>query len=270
MEYTDAVKKKILILAERPETCGLLSRYLQKEGYDTAEVSGVFDVFRLIPALGPQLLLIDTAITGVDSNELYRKLRSICRTPMIILSDKADVIDKVLALELGADDYLTKPYDLRELLARIKAVLRRSYPVGALSETTDVAILNSASSDLDDVSKVTGSQTSSFVTRELSTSSVRIIQYTGLVINLTNYSVTYLGKQVDMPPRELELLYFLASSPNQVFTRSQLLDHVWGYEYVGDTRTVDVHIKRIRSKIKNYGGWSISTIWGVGYKFQVR
>ena len=152
-----------------------------------------------------------------------------------MLSAKGETFDKVLGLELGADDYIIKPFDSKELVARVRAVLRRFQP-----KPTAVP------------------------------SDEKCASYPDLTVNLTNYSVTYMGKQVDMPPKELELLYFLASSPNQVFTREQLLDHIWGYEYIGDTRTVDVHIKRLREKIKDHPRWSLSTVWGIGYKFEVK
>ena len=151
-------------------------------------------------------------------------------------SAKGEVFDKVLGLELGADDYMEKPFDSKELVARVKAVLRRYKPSASSTQDTDV----------------------------------KSVEYPALIINQTNYSVIYMGKNVDMPPKELELLYFLASSPNHVFTREQLLDQIWGYEYIGDTRTVDVHIKRLREKIKDHESWRIATIWGIGYKFEVR
>ena len=151
-----------------------------------------------------------------------------------MLSAKGETFDKVLGLELGADDYMIKPFETKELVARVKAVLRRYH-------TPQSSGINPDSS--------------------------KYVEYPDLIINLDNYSVHYYGKNVDMPPKELELLYFLASSPNQVFTREQLLDHIWGYEYLGDTRTVDVHIKRIREKIKDHKNWAIETVWGIGYKF---
>ena len=152
-----------------------------------------------------------------------------------MLSAKGEVFDKVLGLELGADDYMIKPFDSKELVARVKAVLRRFQP----SRTDE-------------------------------TPTTKIVQYPDLIINQSNYSVIYQGNSIDMPPKELELLYFLASSPNQVFTREQLLDHIWGYEYIGDTRTVDVHIKRLREKIKDHPAWRLATVWGIGYKFEVK
>ena len=155
-----------------------------------------------------------------------------------MLSAKGEIFDKVLGLELGADDYMIKPFDSKELVARVKAVLRRYQAVPAPVPS--------------------------------STQQGEYVEYPDLIVNLTNYSVIYNGHSVEMPPKELELLYFLASSPNQVFTREQLLDHIWGYEYIGDTRTVDVHIKRLREKIKDHTNWAITTVWGIGYKFEVK
>ena len=174
-------------------------------------------------------------LPGIDGYQVCREIRHSSDVPIIMLSAKGETFDKVLGLELGADDYIIKPFDSKELVARVRAVIRRSkakQPAAPVSEKS--------------------------------------VSYPDLTINLTNYSVTYMGKQVDMPPKELELLYFLAASPNQVFTREQLLDHIWGYEYIGDTRTVDVHIKRLREKIKDNPAWSIATVWGIGYKFEVK
>ena len=159
----------------------------------------------------------------------------VSNVPIIMLSAKTETFDKVLGLELGADDYVIKPFDTKELVARVHAILRRSR-----ISTKAVSI------------------------------SEKVVRYPDLEINLTNYSVTYMGNRVEMPPKELELLYFLAASPNQVFTREQLLDQIWGYEYIGDTRTVDVHIKRLREKIKDRPSWRISTVWGIGYKFEAK
>ena len=177
-------------------------------------------------------------LPGIDGYQVCREIRSTSQIPVIMLSAKGEVFDKVLGLELGADDYIIKPFDSKELVARVKAVLRRYHQ----AKTVTPPEPNKSES----------------------------VEYSGLSINLTNYSVIYDGRQVDMPPKELELLYFLASHPNQVFTREQLLDHIWGYEYAGDTRTVDVHIKRLREKIKDNGNWALSTVWGVGYKFDLR
>ena len=178
----------------------------------------------------------DGTITGIDGYQVCREVRSSSSVPIIMLSAKGEIFDKVLGLELGADDYMIKPFDSKELVARVKAVLRRFQP-----------------------EKFSSSQNSG-----------KIVEYPDLIVNQTNYSVIYKGSTVDMPPKELELLYFLASSPNQVFTREQLLDHIWGYEYIGDTRTVDVHIKRLREKIKGNDSWALTTVWGIGYKFEVK
>lgn len=164
------------------------------------------------------------------------------QVPIIMLSAKGEVFDKVLGLELGADDYMIKPFDSKELVARVKAVLRR-YQTTSSQNGQNLSIPK---------------QQGNFV------------EYPDLIVNLTNYSVIYKGHSVEMPPKELELLYFLTSSPNQVFTREQLLDHIWGYEYIGDTRTVDVHIKRLREKIKDHENWALTTVWGIGYKFEVK
>ena len=196
---------------------------------DGEQALQVFDTFQ------PNLVLLDLMLPGMDGYQVCRELRSRSNTPIIMLSAKGEVFDKVLGLELGADDYMIKPFDSKELVARVKAVLRRFQP----SRTDAVP-------------------------------ATKIVQYPDLIINQSNYSVIYQGNPIDMPPKELELLYFLASSPNQVFTREQLLDHIWGYEYIGDTRTVDVHIKRLREKIKAHPAWRLATVWGIGYKFEVR
>ena len=178
-------------------------------------------------------------LPGIDGYQVCRELRMTSQVPIIMLSAKGEIFDKVLGLELGADDYIIKPFDSKELVARVKAVLRRYQAVPSPATTEP---------------KQQG----------------EYVEYPDLIVNLTNYSVTYCGHSVEMPPKELELLYFLASSPNQVFTREQLLDHIWGYEYIGDTRTVDVHIKRLREKIKDHANWALTTVWGIGYKFEVK
>ena len=177
-------------------------------------------------------------IGGMDGYQVCREVRTKSQVPIIMLSAKGEVFDKVLGLELGADDYIVKPFDTKELVARVKANLRRCQQMTTF-EAPKAA-------------------------------DAKIVEYPDLVINQSNYSVLYQGRTIEMPPKELELLYFLAYSPNQVFTREQLLDHIWGYEYIGDTRTVDVHIKRLREKIKDHPRWSLSTVWGIGYKFETR
>ena len=228
-------KQKILIVDDDNNIAELISLYLTKECFETKIVNDGEQALREFDSFHPDLLLLDLMLPGIDGYQVCRELRHTSDVPIIMLSANGETIDKVLGLELGADDYIIKPFDAKELVARVRAVLRR------------------------------------FKVRQPSApSGEKSVSYPDLTINLTNYSVTYMGKQVDMPPKELELLYFLASSPNQVFTREQLLDHIWGYEYIGDTRTVDVHIKRLREKIKDNPSWSIATVWGIGYKFEVK
>jgi len=231
-----AVKQKILIVDDDMNIAELISLYLTKECFETEIVEDGESALTAFETFRPNLFLLDLMLPGIDGYQVCREIRSKSATPIIMLSAKGEVFDKVLGLELGADDYIEKPFDSKELVARSKAVLRRYKPVIAVPETPKE----------------------------------KCVEYDGLTINLTNYSVLYMGKTVEMPPKELELLYFLASSPNHVFTREQLLDQIWGYEYMGDTRTVDVHIKRLREKIKDYSNWKIGTIWGIGYKFEVR
>ena len=231
-------KQKILIVDDDENIAELISLYLAKECFDTMMVHDGEKALIAYDTYHPNLILLDLMLPGIDGYQVCRELRSRSNVPIIMLSAKGEVFDKVLGLELGADDYMMKPFDSKELVARVKAVLRR-YQAAPKPE-------------------------------ELSADRGKCVEYPGIVINLTNYSVIVDGHTVDMPPKELELLYFLASSPNQVFTREQLLDQIWGYEYIGDTRTVDVHIKRLREKIKDHPSWSLSTVWGIGYKFEVK
>ena len=229
-------RQKILIVDDDEHISELISLYLTQEFYDTKIVYDGEEALRQFRLFSPNLILLDLMLPGIDGYQVCREIRQQSNVPIIMLSAKGEVFDKVLGLELGADDYIIKPFDSKELVARVKAVLRRYQPAQAAQ------------------TKPAG----------------KYVEYPDLTINLTNYSVVYKEKTVDMPPKELELLYFLASSPNQVFTREQLLDHIWGYEYIGDTRTVDVHIKRLREKIKDHASWAISTVWGIGYKFEVK
>jgi two-component system response regulator ResD len=229
-------KQKILIVDDDNNIAELISLYLTKECFECMIVNDGEEALRVLDSFRPNLVLLDLMLPGMDGYQVCREIRHRSNLPIIMLSAKGEIFDKVLGLELGADDYMIKPFDSKELVARVKAVLRRFQPVSpAVSQTNG-----------------------------------KYVEYPDLIINQTNYSVVYKGETVDMPPKELELLYFLASSPNQVFTREQLLDHIWGYEYIGDTRTVDVHIKRLREKIKDHPSWSISTVWGIGYKFEVK
>lgn len=231
-----AAKQKILIVDDDNNIAELISLYLTKECYETAIVNDGESALKMVESFQPNLILLDLMLPGIDGYQVCREVRAKSQTPIIMLSAKGEIFDKVLGLELGADDYMEKPFDSKELVARCKAVLRR-YKPSSPSETPK---------------------------------SDKYVEYPDLTINLTNYSVMYMGKNVEMPPKELELLYFLASSPNHVFTREQLLDQLWGYEYIGDTRTVDVHIKRLREKINDHDAWRIATIWGIGYKFEVK
>ncbi len=232
-------KQKILIVDDDTNIAELISLYLMKECYDTKIVDNGEDAIAAAAEYKPDLILLDLMLPGVDGYEVCRTVRKDSQVPIIMLSAKGEVFDKVLGLELGADDYIIKPFDTKEMVARVRAVLRR-YKSAPEPEEADVP-----------------EQVGEYVS------------YPDLIINQTNYAVIYMGNVVEMPPKELELFYFLASHPNQVFTREQLLDHIWGYEYIGDTRTVDVHIKRLREKIKDHPSWSLSTVWGVGYKFAV-
>ena len=235
-------KQKILIVDDDENIAELISLYLTKECFDTKMVYNGEDALRAFDTYQPNLILLDLMLPGIDGYQVCREVHAKSSTPIIMLSAKGEVFDKVLGLELGADDYIMKPFDSKELVARIRAVLRRYQPA-----KPEAAAAQSASRER-----------------------IKCVEYDDLEINLTNYSVVCDGHPVEMPPKELELLYFLASSPNQVFTREQLLDQIWGYEYIGDTRTVDVHIKRLREKIKDHPSWRLSTVWGIGYKFETR
>ena len=234
-----ADRQKILIVDDDENIAELISLYLTKECFETRMVHDGDEAIPAFSDFQPDAIILDLMLPGMDGYEICREIRKTSNVPIIILSAKGEVFDKVLGLELGADDYMIKPFDNKELVARIKALLRRSKVITepAPSKTTPLD------------------------------PSIQAISYPGLSVNLTNYSVIYQGKPLIMPPKELELLYFLAASPNKAFTREQLLNNIWGYDYPGDTRTVDVHIKRIREKIKDCDEWQIVTVWGVGYKF---
>lgn len=227
-------KQKILIVDDDSNIAELISLYLTKECFETMIVGDGEAALAAVDSFAPNIILLDLMLPGIDGYQVCREVRATSTIPIIMLSAKGEVFDKVLGLELGADDYMEKPFDSKELVARVKAVLRRYKPA----------------------------------TQATAESNIEEVRYPDLIINRTNYSVIYHGNKIEMPPKELELLYFLAASPNHVFTREQLLDQIWGYEYVGDTRTVDVHIKRLREKISDHDAWKIATIWGIGYKFE--
>ena len=229
-------KQKIMIVDDDNNIAELISLYLIKECFEAEIYNDGESALAALDTYEPNLILLDLMLPGMDGYQVCREVRAKSNIPIIMLSAKGEVFDKVLGLELGADDYMEKPFDTKELVARVKSVLRRYKAVPETVQETNE----------------------------------KCVEYPDLIINQTNYSVIYMGKNIDMPPKELELLYFLAASPNHVFTREQLLDQIWGYEYMGDTRTVDVHIKRLREKINDHESWKISTIWGIGYKFEVR
>ncbi len=226
--------EKILVVDDDTNICELLRLYLEKEGYVVKIVNDGVSAINAFKQENPDLTLLDIMIPKLDGWQVCREIRKFSDKPIIMLTAKGETFDKVLGLELGADDYVTKPFDTKEVVARIKAVLRRTAPA---SDTSDVKEVN----------------------------------YDKLSINLTNYEMKVNGVSVDTPPKELELIYHLASNPNRVFTRDQLLDEVWGLDYYGDSRTVDVHIKRLREKLEGVSDkWELKTVWSVGYKFETK
>ncbi len=234
-------KQRILIVDDDENIAELISLYLVKECFSTEIASTGREALMLAKSYNPHLILLDIMLPDIDGYEVCAEIRKTKQTPIIMLSAKGEVFDKVLGLKIGADDYMIKPFDSNELVARVKAVLRRTY---VIPEKTNTVIETDHQGDY--------------------------VEYEDLLINITNYTVIFEGKQIEMPPKELELLYYLAKKPNQVFTRDQLLDRLWGYGYIGDSRTVDVHIKRLREKLNENHNWNISTVWGKGYKFEVR
>ena len=228
------MKTKILLVDDDPNIRQLVNLYLEKEGFEVEMADRGDTAVEKFKTFAPNLILLDLMLPGMDGWQVCREVRKTSNVPIIMLTAKDETFDKVLGLELGADDYMVKPFDTKELVARIKAVLRRFQNADAPAS------------------------------KELS--------FPGLTINIGQYTVTYMGRELEMPPKELELLYFLASHPGMVFTREQLLEQVWGYDYFGDSRTVDVHVKRLREKLTDGEkmGWQIKTVWGVGYKFEVK
>lgn len=223
---------KILIVDDDKNISELLRLYLDKEGYETVCAFDGEEAMAVFKEERPNLILLDIMLPKVDGRQVCREIREVSDTPIIMLTAKGETFDKVLGLNLGADDYITKPFDAKEVVARVKAVLRRFHPVA---------------NDLKEVN------------------------YDKLTINLTNYSLIVNDEKIDTPPKELELIFHLASNPNRVFTRNQLLDEVWGFDYYGDSRTVDVHVKRLREKLENISDmWALKTVWGVGYKFETK
>jgi DNA-binding response OmpR family regulator len=226
------MKGRILVIDDDINIADLIRLYLEKEMFEVQTVysgKGALEVFH---SWTPDLVILDIMLPEIDGYEICKQIRKVSRIPIIMLTARGEIFDKVLGLELGADDYLVKPFEPKELTARVKAVLRRTTGSDVIAEE---------------------------------------VVYPQLAISKSDYSITYQGKKADIPPKELELFYFLASHPNQVFTREQLLEKLWGYDYLGDSRTVDVHVKRLREKFTDEAGrWEIKTVWGVGYKFEVR
>ena len=228
------MQNKILIVDDDENICELLNLYLKKDGFDTSIAYNGRQAVELAENYNPDLILLDIMLPELDGWQVCREIRKKSEVPIIMLTAKGETFDKILGLELGADDYVTKPFDTKEVVARIKAVLRRSTENEKAEKQEEV-------------------------------------RYDKLIINLTYYELVVDGKSVDTPPKELELIYHLASNPNRVYTRDQLLDEVWGFDYYGDSRTVDVHVKRLREKLEDVSDkWCLKTVWGVGYKFEVR
>ena len=225
-------KVRILIVDDDVNICQLIMLYLEKEGYESRAVYNGKQALEVFREFTPNLVILDIMLPGMDGWQVCREIRKFSSIPIIMLSARDETFDKVLGLELGADDYVDKPFEPKELVARIKAVLRR---YDRLDNNQEQLI------------------------------------FPGLVVNKSNYTIRIHGKEMEIPPKELELLYFLASNPNKVFTREQLLENVWGFDFYGDTRTVDVHVKRLREKLEPPDPhWQLKTVWGVGYKFEVK
>lgn len=231
-------KQRILLVDDDPNISHLVRLYLEKEGFDVTGSARGDEALEAFRRESPALVLLDVMLPGMDGLQVLKEIRKTSKVPVIMLTARDETFDKVLGLELGADDYVTKPFETKELVARVKAVLRRAPAESA-----------PASGDADDT-----------------------LRYPGLTVSLARYEVTYEGHELEMPPKELEVLFYLASHPNMVFTREQLLERVWGFDFFGDSRTVDVHIKRLREKLpgcEKYG-WEIHTVWRVGYKFEYK
>ena len=225
--------EKILVVDDDTNICELLRLYLEKDGYDVITANDGATAVKEFQDESPDLMILDIMLPELDGWQVCREVRKFSDKPIIMLTAKGETFDKVLGFELGADDYVTKPFDAKEVLARIRAILRR-----------------------------TGSDKQE---------NIKEVRYDKLVINLTNYELMVDGKKVDTPPKEMELIYHLASNPNRVFTRDQLLDEVWGFDYYGDSRTVDVHVKRLREKLEGVSDkWELKTVWSVGYKFATK
>ena len=226
--------QRILVVDDDKNICEIIRLYLEKEGFLVSIANDGEEALKMFRETTPSVVVLDVMMPKMDGFQVCREIRRVSSIPVIMLTAKGETFDKVLGLELGADDYMVKPFENKELVARIKAVLRRYEP----KDNADKEII-----------------------------------YPNLCVNLTNYELKINGEVIDIPPKELELLYYLATNPNKVFTREQLLETVWGFDYFGDSRTVDVHVKRLREKLELAGenvNWQLKTVWGVGYKFEVK
>lgn len=224
-------KNIVLLIDDDENICKVVKLYLEKEGFDIMIANDGQAGLDMFATTEPDMILLDIMMPGMDGIEVIKRIRKGSNVPVIMLTAKGDTFDKVLALELGADDYIVKPFEPKELIARIKAVIRRSENAQEEEDT---------------------------------------VRYDDLEVSLSTYTVEYMGNKIELPPKELELLFFLATHPNKVFTREQLLQKVWEFDFYGDSRTVDVHIKRLREKLTGEHSWQIKTVWGVGYKFEVK
>lgn len=232
-------ERKVLVIDDDSNICELVQLYFEKDGFHVDTCQDGTEALHLFEEILPNIIILDLMLPGKDGYEICREIRKTSNVPIIMLTARSETLDKIVGLEIGADDYLSKPFDPKELVARAKAVLRRS-------ETEEIAL------------------------QKKQAEKVEQVRYPDLFVDISSYSVIFKEVQIEMPPKELELLFFLASHPNRVFTREQLLTHVWGYDFFGESRTVDVHVKRLREKIDDIGDhprWSIKTVWGVGYKF---
>lgn len=224
------IETKVLVVDDDNNICDLIELYLQKEGYRVFKAFNGDEALKIFKEKQIDIIVLDIMMPIMDGYEVLKEIRKSSQAPVLMLTAKGETFDRVLGLELGADDYMVKPFEPKEMVARIRAILRRYKP-----------------------------QTQK-----------RALEFKDLIVDADSYIVTYRGNEVEMPPKEFELLYFLASNPNKVFTRDQLLYEVWGYDYPGDSRTVDVHVKRIREKLTEGNDWQLKTVWGVGYKFEVK
>lgn len=225
----------ILVIDDDPNICEVVKLYLSKEGFNIVTALNGNEGIQSFKNHSPSLVVLDIMLPQMNGLDVCKEIRKESNSPIIMLTAKDDVIDKIVGFEIGADDYVVKPFEPKELVARVKAALRRS-----------------------------------FITENIKTDGQKVISYPDLVVDISSYIVKLKGKEVELTPKEIELIYFLSSNPNRVFTREYLLEKIWDYNYMGNSRTVDEHIKRLRKKVPDHEQWAIATVWGVGYKFEVK